>query len=206
MWGYLEIKRIIDILMSALACIFISPVFIFIFCVIYIVDGAFPIYRQIRVGSAGRYFTCYKFRTMVADADRALSHWQAENAPLFKQYRQGNFKLPQDPRVTPLGRFLRRHSLDELPQLFNVLRGDMALVGPRPLLPEEVADYGENIVHYLKVTPGLTGLWQVSGRSETSFLDRSDFDLAYIRQKSLWLDFIIILKTVRIVFSGRGAY
>ena len=173
---------------------------------ILLVDRVSPFYSQILVGKCGSLFWCHKFRTMVLGADQTLNQWSARNPDLLDRYRQGNFKLRQDPRVTTLGRFLRRHSLDELPQFYNVLRGDMSLVGPRPLLPEEVDDYGDAIADYLTVTPGLTGLWQVNGRSETSFRERAGFDVDYAARWSLWLDLSILLKTLRVVVSGRGAY
>ena len=136
-----------------------------------------------------------------------LSSWETEQPHLAEQYRASNFKLADDPRVTRFGRWLRRTSLDELPQLLNVLLGEMSLSGPRPLLAREVSSYGVAIELYQKVRPGITGLWQINGRSNTSFADRVTFDEWYIKNWSLWYDIVILLRTVRVVFSSRsGAY
>ena len=159
------------------------------------------LYRQRRVGLAGREFTMYKLRSMVVGADQMLpevEHGNSADGPLFKHHT--------DPRVTAVGRVLRRWSLDELPQLLNVLKGDMALVGPRPPLPEEVEKYAEHVHRRLMVRPGITGLWQVSGRSDLSWEESVRLDLYYVDNWSLTSDFVILLKTVRAVLFGAGAY
>jgi len=143
---------------------------------------------------------------MVNGAEDLLMQWKASNSPEWQRYVADNFKLANDPRVLQVGRFIRRSSLDELPQLFNVLRGDMSLVGPRPLLSRELVDYGPDIALYQLATPGLTGLWQISGRSGTRFADRVGFDVWYVKNWSLWIDIVILLKTVTVVFNKEGAY
>jgi lipopolysaccharide/colanic/teichoic acid biosynthesis glycosyltransferase len=159
------------------------------------------LFRQVRVGRHGRQFVMYKFRSMVVDAERQLEklkHLNEMSGPVFK--------ITRDPRITAVGAFLRRTSLDELPQLFNILKGDMSLVGPRPPIPTEVAQYKPWQRRRLSVKPGLTGLWQVSGRSELSnFDDWMKLDLRYIDQWSLWLDLKIIFRTVPVVLSRSGA-
>jgi lipopolysaccharide/colanic/teichoic acid biosynthesis glycosyltransferase len=159
------------------------------------------LFRQLRVGRGGRFFTSYKFRSMYIDAEERMvevAHLNEAEGPIFK--------IRQDPRTTPFGRFLRRSSLDELPQLFNVLRGDMSLVGPRPGLMSEVLNYEPWQLERLTVKPGLTGLWQVSGRSELSFDDMVRLDLEYIRRRSFPLDVWLLLRTIPAVLSARGAY
>ena len=162
-------------------------------------------YRHKRVGRGGRSFHCLKFRTMVPDADAVLAHHVAENPEAGAEWTRDQ-KLRHDPRITPLGAWLRRTSLDELPQLINVLRGEMSLVGPRPVVPSELALYDENLVYYMESTPGLTGLWQVSGRNDLDYRPRIHLDCWYIRNWSLWGDLIILMKTPRAVLRGKGAY
>ncbi|MFN2490539.1 MAG: sugar transferase, partial [Actinomycetota bacterium] len=194
------IKRTMDIIGSALALILLAPAFGLV-CVWIKLDssgGAF--FTQVRVGRDGKPFTVWKFRTMDDDAEerRAQLEHLSEGPGLL-------FKLKEDPRITGVGRVLRRYSLDELPQLANVLRGDMSLVGPRPALPSEVEQYDDWLRNRLKVRPGITGLWQVSGRVETSFSDYVRYDLFYIRNWSLSLDLWIMWRTLRAVMTGEGA-
>jgi lipopolysaccharide/colanic/teichoic acid biosynthesis glycosyltransferase len=166
------------------------------------VDTRGPVlYRQRRVGKDGAPFTILKFRTMVTNADALRAQLQAVNEGAGVL-----FKMRRDPRVTAVGRFLRRYSLDELPQLFNVFTGAMSLVGPRPPLPEESAKYGPDMRRRLLVKPGLTGLWQVSGRSDLSWEESVRLDLRYVEEWSLALDALILWKTFRAVFGGQGAY
>ncbi|MFB3917503.1 MAG: sugar transferase [Terriglobales bacterium] len=197
--GGLVIKRLIDLLISGMALTFISPLLAAIALAIKL-DSPGPVfYLGRRVGRKGREFTCYKFRTMVADADRR----KAELAHLNE--RQGAlFKVSNDPRITRLGRFLRKYSLDELPQLWNVLKGDMSLVGPRPPVPEEVSEYELEQLRRLDVTPGITGLWQVSARRDPSFETAVMLDTQYIENWSVWLDVAILFKTLRVVVQGTG--
>ncbi len=167
-------------------------------------DGGPAFYRHRRIGAAGRGFGCIKFRTMMADSDRVLDDLLASD-PIAAAEWAATQKLRNDPRVTRVGRFLRRSSLDELPQLFNVLRGEMSLVGPRPIVQAEVMRYGDEIEYYYETKPGLTGLWQVSGRSDTSYERRVRLDVWYVRNWTLWHDIAILLKTIPAVFLQRGA-
>jgi exopolysaccharide biosynthesis polyprenyl glycosylphosphotransferase len=193
-------KRALDVLLASLLLFLGLPMVGIIALVIRVTSGGNVLFRQTRCGLNGRFFTLYKFRTMVEDAEdqrRALLHLNEMNGPVFK--------LRRDPRVTAFGRFLRRFSLDELPQLWNVLRGDMSLVGPRPPIPEEVARYQRWQRRRLAMKPGLTCLWQVSGRNEIDFDRWMELDLEYIDSWTPMLDFKILLKTIPAVLSGRGA-
>ncbi len=158
-----------------------------------------------RIGLGGKYFKCWKFRTMVANASEALTQMLADNPEAAKQWARDH-KLRHDPRVTRLGRFLRRTSLDELPQFWNVLCGQMSIVGPRPIIEEEVERYGRNFTLYTHVRPGITGLWQVSGRNNLPYADRVRLDIHYVRNWSIWLDLYILSRTILEVITGRGAY
>jgi lipopolysaccharide/colanic/teichoic acid biosynthesis glycosyltransferase len=167
-------------------------------------DGGPAMFRHYRVGCGGRLFRCVKFRTMRPDAERVLRE-VLERDPALREEWLRDQKLANDPRVTPLGRWLRRSSLDELPQLLNVLRGEMALVGPRPITVPELRRYGRARWHYLSVLPGMTGLWQVSGRNRTSYERRVELDQQYVKNRSPWLDCKILAKTVLVVLTGDGA-
>jgi lipopolysaccharide/colanic/teichoic acid biosynthesis glycosyltransferase len=167
-------------------------------------DGGRALFRHERIGRGGRPFVCYKFRTMVVDAEARLARLLTEN-PRARAEWLADQKLRDDPRVTPIGRWLRRTSMDELPQLLNVLRGDMSLVGPRPVVRDELARYGAEIPHYLRERPGLTGLWQVSGRNDLTYEDRVRLDGWYLRNKTLVGDLKILVRTCWIVVHGRGA-
>jgi exopolysaccharide biosynthesis polyprenyl glycosylphosphotransferase len=195
----LFLKRAIDVLGSALGLLFLSPFFILISIAIKL-DSPGPIlYRASRAGKKGRRFVCYKFRTMVADADKqkeVLQHLNERVGPLFK--------ISNDPRVTRLGAFLRRHSLDEFPQLWNVLNGEMSLVGPRPPEFEEITEYKLEHLSRLDTTPGITGLWQVRARHDPCFETAVALDNEYIQNWSLFLDFEILLKTIPVVLKGLG--
>lgn len=188
-------KRAMDILISGLALAFLSPLFIMIALMVRVTMGSGVLFSQARVGRHGRSFGCLKFRTMICDAEAALVEHLKQN-PQAKAEWEASRKLQNDPRVTPLGRFLRKSSLDELPQLINVLIGDMSCVGPRPVVPSELTKYGDHAVEYLSVRPGVTGLWQVSGRSRLSYADRVALDADYVRHWSLSGDILILLKTV----------
>jgi undecaprenyl-phosphate galactose phosphotransferase len=199
-------KRGMDVVLAALLLLLLSPLMAWAAWLIWRDDGAPVFYRQTRVGRGKADFSFIKFRTMVRDADARLAAWKTERPGLYAQYAANNFKLADDPRVLAAMRWIRLLSVDELPQLWNVLRGDMSLVGPRPLLPRELHDYPANaLTLYAQVRPGITGLWQVSGRSHTSFENRAGYDSWYVRNWSLWVDWIILFKTVRVVLSRRGA-
>jgi exopolysaccharide production protein ExoY len=167
-------------------------------------DGGPATFAHYRVGCGGRLFRCIKFRTMRQDAERALRELLERDPALLDEW-QRDCKLANDPRVTPFGRWLRRSSLDELPQLLNVLRGEMALVGPRPVTVAELRRYGQARWHYLSVQPGITGLWQVSGRNGTGYERRVELDELYVKHRSAWLDCKILARTVVVVLSGEGA-
>lgn len=169
-------------------------------------DSQGPVfYRQIRIGREGKLFKAWKFRSMVVNADVALARYLQAH-PELKSCWEEDHKLKDDPRITWVGRFLRRTSLDELPQLWNIFIGEMSLVGPRPIVHEEVWRYGDMYDLYLQVLPGLTGLWQVSGRNDVTYEERVNFDAYYVRNWSVWLDIYILMRTVKVVLAGDGAY
>ncbi len=200
------LKRSIDILGAAVALtIFIVPMFIVALMLKLEGQGGTPLYAGTRVGQNGRIFRCWKFRTMEPGTDHLLHQYLAAN-PEAKAHWDRYFKLPDDPRVqTRTSRFIRKASIDELPQLWNVLTGDMSLVGPRPILESEIESYGDRIDEYISVKPGITGLWQTSGRNGTSFRRRVVWDSWYVRNWTLWGDIVIILKTIQIVLNRSGA-
>jgi undecaprenyl-phosphate galactose phosphotransferase len=200
------IKRFLDIILSLAGIIALAPLLMIVVALIWFGDRTPIIYSQERIGRGGRSFKFYKFRSMVNNADTILAEWGQENPVLFQAYVQNNFKLAKDPRVTSVGAWIRRTSIDELPQLFNVLRGDMSIVGPRPILEREITAYEGDMSLYGLMRPGITGLWQVSGRSSTTFLDRAAFDEWYVRNWSIWLDIVILFKTIRVVLTRDGAH
>ncbi|PJA21896.1 MAG: UDP-phosphate galactose phosphotransferase, partial [Deltaproteobacteria bacterium CG_4_10_14_0_2_um_filter_43_8] len=167
-------------------------------------DGGSVLFRQKRVGYKGKLFTCYKFRTMVPNAEEVLHEYLRQHPEMEEEWNR-NFKLKNDPRATIVGKVLRKTSLDEVPQLWNVLKGDMNFVGPRPILPQEQVRYGDDFFYYASVRPGITGIWQVGGRSNTTFEDRVCMDVQYVKKQSLALDCKILFKTIWVVFNGSGA-
>jgi len=197
----LLLKRLFDVSVSLIGLIFISPVFLAVVAAIKLNSPGPVIFKQKRVGKNGKLFDFYKFRSMVVNAEELRVELAAANeadGPVFK--------IRQDPRITRVGRFIRKYSIDELPQLLNVIKGDMSLVGPRPPLPNEVEEYGNIEWRRLEVIPGITGLWQISGRSEISFKKWMELDVYYIENWSFWLDLKIILQTIPVVLRGNGAY
>jgi Undecaprenyl-phosphate galactose phosphotransferase WbaP len=201
------LKRSGDIFFSLTVLTLGSPVFLALALLVKISSRGPVFYVQQRVGRDYRSFGCIKFRTMRRDADRILSRLLSESADLQEEFRN-DFKLRNDPRITRLGRFLRRSSLDELPQFLNVLRGEMSLVGPRPIVRQELPRYGDRMEEVLAVRPGLTGLWQVSGRNNLSYDERVALDLRYARHRSVWMDLSIIARTIGVILDprDRGAY
>jgi Undecaprenyl-phosphate galactose phosphotransferase WbaP len=199
------IKRAMDV---GLILIF-SPLLIILCSILAILiklDSEGPVfYGQRRVGKDGRLFTAWKFRTMVQNAEQVLDLYLKQNPEFQKEWQQKQ-KLRNDPRVTRIGRFLRKTSLDELPQIWNVVRGEMSLVGPRPMIEDQISLYGDIYDLYCQVLPGITGLWQVSGRNETTFQERVSLEAYYVRNWSPWLDIIILARTVLVVLTGKGAY
>jgi exopolysaccharide production protein ExoY len=203
-WWVRGCKRLVDTLGAiGLALVFLP----LIVCVVLILrrDGGPVIYKHRRVGKHGEMFECLKFRTMVPDADRILHKLLASDEGLKAEWIQ-NHKLKNDPRVTVVGRFLRQTSLDELPQLWNVLRGEMSLVGPRPVVREELLRYGRSAGVYLSVKPGITGLWQAMGRNDTDYRRRVAMDVYYVRNQNMWLDAYILMRTTGVVVGRHGAY
>lgn len=196
------VKRIFDLIASGIILILLSPLFIITAIAIYLEDPGPIFYSQTRVGRDGRHFRFFKFRSMIVGADKMKQQLTEQN-----ESEDGViFKMKDDPRVTKIGKFIRKFSIDELPQLFNVLIGDMSLVGPRPALPKEVALYTLEQRKRLHALPGITGIWQVSGRSDIPFTGQVQLDLDYIQSTSLLGDIIILLKTIPAVLAGKGAY
>jgi lipopolysaccharide/colanic/teichoic acid biosynthesis glycosyltransferase len=195
-------KRFMDILLAVMIIIIGSPLFLLTALLVKVTSPGPIIFSQVRVGKYGRHFKFYKFRSMYIDAE-------ARKAELLKHNESGDgviFKMKHDPRITPVGRFIRKFSIDELPQLFNVLLGDMSLVGPRPPLPSEVKTYSIEERKRLNITPGITCIWQVSGRSELPFQQQIALDKQYIASRSAWKDFLILLKTIPAILTGKGAW
>jgi exopolysaccharide biosynthesis polyprenyl glycosylphosphotransferase len=198
--GVFLLKRALDATVSAIALLLLSPFMLVIALAIKFESGGPILYRAQRIGRKGRTFVCYKFRTMCSDADKLkedLKHMNERDGILFK--------ITNDPRVTRIGRFLRKYSLDELPQFYNVLRGDMSMVGPRPPMAAEVEQYDLAHLRRLDVLPGMTGLWQVEARQDPSFDSYISLDTAYVENWSLWLDMKILVRTVGVVLSGTGS-
>jgi Undecaprenyl-phosphate galactose phosphotransferase WbaP len=196
-------KRLLDIVGVLVLALVLSPLLVIV-CLTLAHDRGPIIYRHTRTGRNGRTFGCLKFRTMIPNAEQVLRDLLHQNAELRVEWLRDR-KLRNDPRITTIGRFLRRTSLDELPQLWNVLKGDMSLVGPRPVVHEEWAHYGSRLHHYLAAKPGVTGLWQVMGRSDCSYRRRVALDSYYVRKRSLILDIFILFQTIKVVLRGRGA-
>lgn len=198
------VKRGLDLCLATVSLVVLAPIFLLVAMLVRSSDSGPVFFGHQRIGYRGQPFRCLKFRTMAVDGDRLLERHLSEN-PQARREWQVTQKLRDDPRVTSVGRVLRRTSLDELPQLINVLRGEMSLVGPRPIVEGELRKYGPAAADYLSVRPGLTGLWQVSGRSETSYEYRVRLDQEYVRNQSLITDLRIMLRTVPVVLSRKGS-
>lgn len=195
-------KRAFDIVISSFMLLLLIPLFLTIALIIRITSRGPVIFRHKRIGLGGREFWMYKFRTMVQDAERLMDSFTPEQRAEFF----ANYKLQTDPRVTRFGRILRKTSMDELPQLLNVLKGDMSIVGPRPVTREELLKYGDCSDLLLTVNPGITGLWQVSGRSDISYEERVMLDIIYIAHNGLLFDIKILFLTISVIFNQIGAY
>lgn len=205
-WYNQVFKRVFDFLAAFFGTLVISPFLATIALIIVCTSPGPAIYAHRRVGKNGKHFNCYKFRSMVQNADEQLKQYLAANPKAAKEWAETQ-KLKHDPRVTIIGAFLRRTSLDELPQLFNVIIGQMSLVGPRPIVDSEIPKYGDYFSDYKMVRPGMTGLWQTSGRSDTSYERRVRLDAWYVRNWNIWLDISLIVKTIRVLLSSKnGAY
>ena len=199
------IKTMFDFVVTLVGTVMISPVLLFIALWIYKDSPGPVIFKHMRIGKNGKAFPCYKFRSMCVDAKAKLEEL-LETDPEAKAEWERDFKLRNDPRVTKSGAFLRKTSLDELPQIFNVLKGEMSLVGPRPIIQEELERYGEYVGDYLMVKPGITGMWQVSGRSDIDYEERVLLDSWYVRNWSVWTDIVMLFKTFKVVLLRKGAY
>lgn len=200
-------KRLFDIIFSLSVLVCCAPIYSILAVCIACTSSGSIFYVQERVGRNYRRFGCIKFRTMIPNADRVLDEMMAQSADLRQEFSE-NFKLKQDPRITKLGKFLRTTNLDEFPQFINVLKGEMSVVGPRPLVPDELERYGDQIDRVLTIRPGITGLWQVSGRNDIPYAQRIRIDVSYVKRRNFWLDFRIVLKTVllTIITKNNGAY
>lgn len=198
---YLKIKRLIDIILSLTAIILLLPIFLIIIIAIRLDSEGKALFRHYRLGKNGKKIGIYKFRTMVINADEIFKNFTKEQ----KEEYEKNFKLENDPRITRIGNFLRKTSLDELPQLLNILIGDMSLIGPRPVVEREIEKFGNRKNEYLSVLPGLTGWWACNGRSDTSYDERIELELYYIRNLSFKLDIKVFFKTIYSVLKKDGA-
>jgi Undecaprenyl-phosphate galactose phosphotransferase WbaP len=197
-------KRVVDVMGAfILGLVFFPVILVVVFSLSR--DGGGVLFRHTRVGKSGRTFKVYKFRTMRPDADSILRELIANNPQIREEWLRDH-KLKDDPRITAIGKFLRRTSLDELPQLWNVLKGEMSLVGPRPITPEELRKYGRAARYYMAVKPGLTGIWQVNGRNDTDYNRRVAMDRHYVCTASLGVDAAVLAKTINVVLRRRGAY
>lgn len=202
LWAYLVVKRAMDIVGASIGLMLLLPIFIVVAGLIKYEDPRGPIFfQQTRVGKNETLFRMYKFRSMVSNAEELLVDLLGQN-----EIEGAMFKIKEDPRITKIGKYIRKTSIDELPQLWNVIRGDMSLVGPRPPLPREVAEYTNRDKLRLKVTPGCTGLWQVSGRNELSFQEMVDLDLEYIVKRSIKNDLQIVFRTFILLFGSKDAF
>jgi Undecaprenyl-phosphate galactose phosphotransferase WbaP len=205
MFWNLGIKRFMDIVITVLGGIVILPALLVIAFLVKLSSPGPVLYGHTRIGINGRRFKAYKFRSMVVDADERLKTL-LDSDPEKRGEWEANHKLKKDPRITSIGRLLRRTSFDEFPQFINILKGEMSLVGPRPIVEDEIKKYGEDFTRIFSVKPGLTGLWQVSGRSDTDYGERVFYDTYYLQSWSVWLDFWIFYKTIGVVLKGKGAY
>ena len=202
---YLLTKRVVDIIGAFIGLLLTFPIFVLISVLYLFGENKGPIFfGQSRIGRDGKIFKMYKFRSMIVNAEAVLKNDKA----LYKKYLENNYKLEpeEDPRITKIGSFLRKTSLDELPQLINVLKGDMSLVGPRPVIQEELKEYNNRLAEFLNVKPGVTGYWQICGRSDVGYPERADLEFYYIEHRGVKLDFTIIIKTVVLVLNRKGAY
>ena len=201
----LDPSRALDIMLAGSVLLFLTPLMLLIALLIWMEDGGWPLFGHRRIGRGGASFPCLKFRSMVPDAEVRLERLLA-TSPEARLEWQTDHKLREDPRITRLGGFLRRSSIDELPQLINVLRGQMSIVGPRPIVEGEIRRYGHGFKHYCAVRPGITGLWQVSGRNNLSYRRRVALDRLYVRSRSLNRDITIMAMTLPAVLTRNGSY
>lgn len=194
-----------DLIVAIFALIFTAPLLVVLAIAVKLADGGPIFFRHARVGLGGRQFYCFKFRTMMVDADERLAALLASDPDARVEWERDH-KLRRDPRTTPIGSFLRKSSLDELPQLLNVLWGEMSIVGPRPIVDAEIRRYGSRYASYCRVRPGITGLWQISGRNDTTYRRRVALDTVYTKNKSFWWDVKIVALTLPAVLLAKGSY
>ncbi len=202
--GLRAVKRLFDVSITMVLVIILSPLILYLFIHLYL-EGGVPIFGHKRVGRNGKEFYCWKFRSMRQNSNELLENYLRAD-PSAREEWESTFKLKNDPRVTSIGKFLRKSSMDELPQLWNILRGEMSLVGPRPIVEGEIKKYGEYFDYYKAISPGLTGLWQISGRNDVSYEERVNLDVWYVRNWSLWNDVVILLSTIPVLAGKKGAY
>lgn len=198
---YRGVKRIVDIVLGCIGLVVLSPIFLLLAICIKTDSKGPVIFAHKRIGKNGKEFKMYKFRSMYENAEEMIENFSEEQ----KREWDENFKLENDPRITKIGHFLRKTSLDELPQIVNIIKGDLSIIGPRPVIGEELEKYGENKEKFLSITPGLTGYWQANGRSNTTYEERMQMELYYIDNQSLWLDIKIFFKTIISVIKKEGA-
>mgnify|MGYP004548467587 FL=1 len=198
---YRYIKRFMDVILATIAFVVLSPIFLIIAIAIKIESKGPVFFKHARIGKNGKIIKLYKFRSMVINAEELIKSFTPEQ---MKEYKE-NYKLTNDPRITKIGKFLRKTSLDELPQLFNIIKGDLSIIGPRPVVTDELKKYGTNTEKFLSVTPGLTGYWAANGRSCTSYEQRMQMELYYIDNLSLKMDIKVFFKTIEAVIKGEGA-
>ena len=198
---YRYIKRFMDVILATIALVVLSPIFLIIAIAIKIESTGPVLFKHARIGKNGKIIKLYKFRSMVINAEELIKSFTPEQ---MKEYKE-NYKLTNDPRITKIGKFLRKTSLDELPQLFNIIKGDLSIIGPRPVVTDELKKYGTNTEKFLSVTPGLTGYWAANGRSCTSYEQRMQMELYYIDNLSLKMDIKVFFKTIEAVIKGEGA-
>lgn len=204
-WWYRFVKRLCDIVLSSLALVVFSPIFLSVWIADQFGDNKGPLFfKQVRIGQYHQPFKILKFRSMVVGADEILH----QNPELYAKYVKNNYKLEpdEDPRITKLGGWLRKTSIDEIPQFINILKGEMSIVGPRPVVKEELVEYGDRVDKFLSVRPGAMGLWQASGRSNIGYPERADLELSYVDKASLHFDLEIMIKNVISIFKSTGAY
>lgn len=199
--NYIKVKRIFDIVLASIALVLLSPVFLLLAIIIKADSKGSVFFAHTRIGKNGKKFKMYKFRTMYENAQEMIKDFTPEQ----KKEWEENFKLKEDPRITKIGKVLRKTSLDELPQIINIIKGDLSIIGPRPIIDDELEKYGEEKEKFLSVTPGLTGYWQANGRSATTYEDRMKMELYYIDHMSAKLDLQIFFKTFVTVFKKEGA-
>jgi len=198
-------KLLFDMLMTGVLMLLFSPVLLLLYIIVFIATKGKPVFTHERIGKDGKSFGVYKFRTMRPDADVLLEKL-LQSDPAIKEEWEKEFKLKNDPRITKIGNFLRKTSLDELPQLLNVIKGEMSLVGPRPIVGDEIKKYGEYFSYFKAVKPGITGLWQISGRNDVDYDERVQLDTWYVRNWSIEQDLIILMKTIVTVLLKKGSY